>query len=120
MAIAATLTITLSLVGQGQNSQINIPGAVMQNLNSPAEAVLVNLSSGFNALTPPSSPSPVPAFAIIVPPTNSNNSKTLKGVTGDTGIQVFTASPVLIPWIPGTTAMGITSGGSESVTVYWI
>jgi hypothetical protein len=74
------------------------------------------LAAGFNSI-------PVPATALgvtIVPPPGSTNTKTLKGVTGDTGIGVDPASPIVLKFTAAQIAnIGITSGGVETLTLLW-
>jgi len=82
------------------------PGAVPQN---------VALASGANTLT-------VPAGAVwfmLVPPALSIVTKTLKGVTGDTGVVMAPALPFAFGFNPGTVSFVITASGAETVQVFW-
>jgi hypothetical protein len=68
---------------------------------------------------------PVPATAtlgvIIVPPIASVLVKTLKGITGDTGVIIAPAKPTLIAWPAAPPAtLGITSSGIETLTFVWL
>ena len=66
---------------------------------------------------------PVPAAALgvtIVPPPTSTNGKTLKGVTGDTGIPIDPANETSLTFTAGQNAtLGITSIGAETITLFW-
>lgn len=78
----------------------------------------VALSSGFNALSPPSG-----ATHVLIEPVSGAVTWTLKGVTGDTGIALAAAStlptrPVCIP-LGTSPALGITTNGAGVVRVFW-
>ena len=74
------------------------------------------LAAGFNSI-------PVPAAAlgvVIVPPPGSANTKTLKGITGDTGIPIDPAHSTKLTFTAAQNAtIGITSGGIEILTLLW-
>jgi len=74
-------------------------------------------ASAFNNLTVPSG-----AKAVLIDVGTSHSLK-LKGVTGDTGVSLDTACPVLLPISddPATTTLGILNshGSAQSVKVFW-
>ena len=73
------------------------------------ENQVVDLASGFNALTAPAGST----LAIIVPPTTNTQTITAKGVTGDTGIPLSKVLPSIVAIVPGST-WGLTAGGIVS------
>jgi hypothetical protein len=74
----------------------------------------VALIAGANTITPPS----WALRATIVPASGSSNAKTLKGVSGDTGIPLATAESTKIA-LSSASSFVINSTGSETITVYW-
>ena len=74
------------------------------------------LAAGFNSIA-------VPATATgvwIVPPPGSANGKTLKGVTGDTGLAFGPATPIMLSFTAALIAtIGITSVGIETLSLFW-
>ncbi len=79
----------------------------------------VALSSGFNALTPPTG-----ATLCIIEPVSGAVTWTLKGVTGDTGIALAAANTLptkhaVLP-LGSSPALGITTNGAAVARVYWL
>jgi hypothetical protein len=115
MAKTVTTTITSTVVGDGfggigplyNSSVVNATGLPPSS---------VTLAAGFNSI-------PVPATALgvlIVPPAGSTNGKTLKGITGDTGVAVAPAGTLALVWTAGQVAtFGITSVAIETLTLIW-
>ncbi len=50
---------------------------------------------------------------------NTSNVKTLKGLTGDTGILMALDKPFVLTLPASPSALGITSAGSETVLLFW-
>lgn len=115
MAKTATTSVSYALSGDGFNGSPPLFAETFQNTSGtpPGSA---NLVAGFNSI-------PVPATALgvtIVPPPGSTNGKTLKGVTGDTGVPIDPANPTMLKFTAGQIAnLGITSVGTETVTLLW-
>lgn len=120
MSKTATLTATLSISGDGVNESDVIIGPLVIS-PSPALRTIISLSPGANTVTIPTGAGAV-SYCLLIPPSNSVNSKVLKGVTGDTGVQLITSSPMLLPALTfaSPTTFVITSGGFETLTVYWL
>lgn len=79
---------------------------------------VVDLVSGFNALTPPTG-----ARWVIIEPLTGAVTWTLKGVTGDTGVAMSSgalpSAPISMPIRPGV--IGITlASGSGTARVTWL
>lgn len=117
MAKTVTTTTTISISGDNfvgatsgplfsetvTNTTGNVPGSF-------------TLAAGFNSI-------PIPASAvgvIIVPPPGSAITKTLKGITGDTGIPIDPANSTRLKFTAGQNAtFGITSSGIEVLGLLW-
>lgn len=116
--MAKTTTTTISQVIAGDNfaGQGPIFSQAMANSsgNFPGSFVL---ATGFNSIA-------IPATAvgvIIVPPPGSAITKTLKGITGDTGLPVDPANPTMLKWTAGQNAtFGITASGAETIGLLWL
>jgi hypothetical protein len=108
----ATISITVS--GDGFTGPVF--SAVLTNTSGTAPGS-VTLAAGFNSV-------PVPASALgvcIVPPVNSANIKTIKGITGDTGQQLGTATVTVFTFTAAQIAnLGITSTSAETLTLLWL
>lgn len=118
MSKAAALALSLTVQGDGQNTAW-APTVAITNAASPGGSQQIALSSGANTIT-------VPTGAIgfvYVPPSSSGVSKTLKGVSGDTGLPMATAIPTPYDWegaaSPPATFV-ITAASSETGTMYWV
>lgn len=87
---ALTVTFNLSTPGDALNVEIF-------NANSPATVQAINLSSGANTINTTTCPQLATAGAvIIVPPANNGQTLILKGVVGDTGVQLSPVCPTLL------------------------
>jgi hypothetical protein len=107
----ATITVTVS--GDGftgpvfSNSYTNTGGT------APGS---VTLAAGFNTVSVPATATAV----LIVPPPTSTNVKTLKGITGDTGVLLGVATPTFLSFTAAQFAsFGITSVAAETLTLIW-
>lgn len=113
MSVSATNTYSVALTGDVQGA-LTIPG--FNNATSPGQRQTVALAAGANTITPPTGT----RLVVLVPPTNSVNSKTLKGITGDTGVPLDPAGTTILPFSASPGTFVITSGGTETVTFYWL
>ena len=115
MAKLATTGLTYSLSGDGFTGTPPVY-AVARTNPAAVPPGSFTLAVGFNSI-------PVPAAAIgvtIVPPLGSTTTKTLKGVTGDQGIPIDPAGQTKLDFTAGqNAAIGITSGGIETLTLLW-
>lgn len=115
MAKTVTTVCTQTIAGDNFTGQ----GPLFSESLANAAAVppgSFTLAAGFNSIA-------VPAAAlgvVIVPPPGSANTKTLKGVTGDTGIPIDPAHTTTLTFTAAqNAAIGITSGGVEILTLLW-
>ena len=110
VGINATYQGTTTLIGTGigpgaapllQDSQQTTP----TNTNAPPPTSLVT-TGAFQTVAVPSGYTV--SRAQIMAPAGSTNAKTLKGITGDTGLPGWTGGSVTIPVVAGS-SFGITS-----------
>lgn len=115
MAKTTTTNIQFQLSGDGFVASQNLFTSSVAN-SSGTVPTSVALTTGANTIT-------VPAAAVgimIVPPPASSNAKTLKGVSGDTGIALAPAGVVSLPFTAGAvSSIVINSAGSETIAVFW-
>ncbi len=117
MAKTSACSIGVTVTGDGITLTYAPPQSPVENTAAPQGGpVLLALSSGFNTVS-------VPTGAIgclLVPATGSAITKTLKGLTGDTGVPIRTDGPTLL-WLPNSTAsFGLTTSGTENVQIFWL
>lgn len=87
-----------------RNLQITFSGDVVvqviksasDNLVSPGEQQYLNLTTGNNTITVPTAGSTVPTAVTIIPPSANTVDIILKGVNGDTGIQIHDTDPFVL------------------------
>jgi len=113
MAVIAGIAYAATLTGDVAGSLPTL--AAFNNATSPAQRQVVALSAGANTITPAAGS----RMAILVPPSGSTNGKTLKGITGDTGVPLDAAAVACIPLPAGPGTFVITSIGTENLTIYW-
>lgn len=113
MAVTAVITVAVALTGDVVGS-LSIPTQTLSA--SPAERLVVALANGANTLTPPTGT----LAAVFVPPSNSSVTKTLKGVSGDTGLPLATNAPTYVSLAASPGAFVIAANGAENLTVYWL
>ncbi len=111
MSKTSTLSLGLTVTGDGVNDSY-APPPVTNSAAPYGGQVSLALAAGFNTITKPAGA----VGCVITPPATSTNAKTLKGLTGDTGIGIATASPTVLA---ATATFGITSAGIETVLLYW-
>lgn len=114
MAKTSTATTSVTIVGDGMNYAFQ-PQAAISN---PASPGYVNpdlvLSAGFNSVALP----PGTTWWMLVFAATSTNPKTLKGLTGDTGIAIAPNQPLgPFPVPSSVTAIGITATAQETATL---
>ena len=116
MAATATRVTTITYSGDTVGTQ-TISAA--SNAASPASVEIKTLASGFNSITVPTGGATVTGCT-IVPPTGNTTNITLKGVTGDTGIQLHDTDPSSISIDSSVTAIGLTAAAQiTGVRLYW-
>jgi hypothetical protein len=115
MALQPTLTVIYNCVGAiGGSDSIYNSMAAPANTNAPPPTAAA-LQAGNNTILIPASPYVV-TVAFMRPPSNSVNVKTLKGISGDTGLSSWTNQPVVIPCTAGESIV-IGSVGSETIEI---
>src|SRR5712672_2440886 len=104
MSVASNRSITLTDTGDVEYAQ-SFSAAV--NASGSGQNQLVNLASGANTITVPTSARAV----TIIPPSGNITTITLKGVTGDTGVSLHLTDPTSIG-LNGVTTFCLTAGGT--------
>ena len=116
MAVNANRKTTITLTGDVTASYV-IPAAA--NTTSPGSVEVKTLASGANTITVPTGGT-VPKAVTIIPPVGNQDTLTLKGITGDTGIALHLTDPFTISLASTVTSFCLTAGGSiEGVRLYW-
>ena len=92
MAVNATRTVTIAFTNDINGTQTLNAQA---NGSSPGSITIHTLTSGANTITVPTGGSTVKG-ATIIPPAGNVNSITLKGVSGDTGVELSKLDPTSI------------------------
>jgi hypothetical protein len=81
------------------------------NVNSPASETIHTLALGANTITLPTGGSSVKSGTII-PPSDNEETLTLKGISGDTGIALHKTDPTVITFdSPAPADFVLTAGG---------
>lgn len=119
MAKTITLSATATVSGDGQSGTVVLPPsfpAVNSGGSSGGEVALV-LATGANTVAIPSGHQGV----WVIPPAGSVITKTLKGVTGDTGVPIHPTLGMVLFFPLGTANFVITAGGAgETVQILWL
>jgi len=118
MANAFTLTIKVSGSGDYITDFEIAPTWSTTSGHGPRGPENVTLAAGFNALTTPTDATTPPKYCLIIPASTSGNTKTIKGLTGDTGPSPlgWTNQMALIP-LTSAGVFGVTSTAQEVVSV---
>lgn len=82
---------------------------------SPALRVSIVLTTGANTIVPPAGAS----LFVLVPPSGSTVTKTLKGLAADTGYAIAPALPLFLPLAASPASIVITAGAGETCDGYW-
>lgn len=117
MAKKSSLSMTVTVAGDGVNTTYNPVGTPIVNLAAPAGGPLsVALTTGDNTLA-------VPAGAVallVVPDPASVVVKKLKGVGGDTGFTIAPASPSLLGLPSSAVSVLLNASAGETITIEWL
>ena len=115
MAKSVTTVVTSTITGDGYGGSGPFFNQSVVNATGLAPSSFT-LAAGFNSI-------PVPATAlgvVIVPAAGGGNGKTLKGITGDTGIPIAPNGTCVLTWTAAQVAtLGITSVGIETIELIW-
>jgi hypothetical protein len=116
MAKTNTTTISIGIQGDGFAGSTNGTYSNSQSNGAGLAPTSVVTSAGSVTVT-------IPATALgytIVPPPGSAVTKTIKGVAGDTGLNMAPALPMSVPLTAALQAsFVITASGIETVLVFW-
>jgi hypothetical protein len=117
MAVTATRATSITFAG---DEQASLSFSAANNSVSPGAISVLTLSAGFNTITLPTGGT-TPVAATIVPPPGNTQTMVLKGVTGDTGIQLHKTDPSTVTFDnPPPVSFGITAGGTiTGLRVVW-
>jgi len=116
MAVTSTRTTTIVYSGDVVGTQTVTAAS---NTVSPGSIEIINLVSGANTITVPTGGS-TPTAVTIHPPTANAASITLKGVTGDTGVQLHDTDPSTISLDSTVTTFVLTASAAVTgVRLYW-
>lgn len=116
MAVTSNRGITIAFTGDviADNTF-----SAAESIVSPGQIDIVSLSSGANTITPPSGGT-TPKAVTIVPPAGNNNTITLKGITGDTGVVLHKTDPSSIALNSSTATFVLTASADiAGVRLIW-
>lgn len=117
MAVRATRSVVITWDGDVEGTQ-TIQAAA--NAASPGSIEVQALALGANTITVPSSTGVTVTSVTIVPPTGNTVAITLKGVTGDTGINLHLTDPTTIALASGVTSFVLTAASAiQGVRFFW-
>lgn len=86
-----------------------------ESLVSPGSIETIELVAGNNTITVPDNA----VSATIIPPSANEETLTLKGVNGDTGIGLARISPTSIGLASGVTSFVIAAGDDMTIRIVW-
>lgn len=107
MAKTAVLTSVTSVLGDGNSLQFLANNSA--NLNAPPP-ISFTLANGTSTIATPSSTIFSYSLLSLVPPPNSTVAKTIKGISGDTGLSGWTNQPITVPAATGGTFVIVSNG----------
>ncbi len=114
MSKTSLTSIGITVTGDGENATYQAP--IITNVAAVYGGQLsYALASGFNALSVPTGAMGL----LITPPVTSTIVKTLKGITGDTGLILSAVSPTFLSLDSTQTTVGIDASGTETVLLHW-
>lgn len=116
MATTATRSTTIVFTGDVTGTEVYTAAS---NSSSPGQLQIVALSSGNNTITLPTSSTTV-ASVTILPPTGNSVALILKGIAGDTGINLHPTDPTTIAFPnSGVTSFVINAGSAVNIRLTW-
>lgn len=115
MSKTATVYMSANVSGDSVSESIGPLSQVMTN--SPAQHFFQNIQNGNTTIQVPQIPSP-PSYVLLIPPSNSANSKWLMS-SGDTvGYQIQTTLPTLVSVGP-ISSFVIRGAGAETIEIWF-
>ncbi len=116
MAKTSTTTVGVTVSGDGVTASITPTGSPVTNTAAPhGGPIAFSLASGFITV-----PTATTIGVVVIPPVASVISKTLKGLTGDTGFLIRENAPSVLMFPTGTATIKITAGSAEDVQLLWL
>lgn len=116
MTIRSTRKITTSSRG---DIDFDDTYSAAENIVAPGQTELRSLASGANTITVPTGGS-TPTACTIIPPAANAVTITLKGVTGDTGVQLHSTDPTSLAIDDSVTTFCLTAGDAiDGVRLVW-
>jgi hypothetical protein len=116
MSTTAQRTTHITFTGDVELADSFVAAA---NANSPGQTVVMQLASGANVITPPSSSCTTKAVTILPPATNTADI-TLKGTTADVGIVLHNTDPTTIALDSPTTILVLSAASTiDGVRLIW-
>jgi len=116
MSVTAQRTTLITFTGDIELADSFVAAA---NLTSPGQVQIMQLASGSNVITPPSSSCTTKAVTIL-PPTGNTTDITLKGTLADVGVVLHNTDPTTIA-LDSPTAVFVLSAASTiaGVRLIW-
>lgn len=105
MAVTSKRNVVVTMTGDFEFAEVF---KAAENADSPGGSALITLASGANTITVPTGGSTVTGCTII-PPVDNTTNITLKGVTGDTGVQLHDEDPTSLGIDPAITSFCLTA-----------
>lgn len=116
MSVTSARKISITLTGD--ISATHVINAA-SNVTSPGAVEVKTLASGANTITVPTGGT-VPKAVTIVPPVGNQDTITLKGISGDTGVILHLTDPSSISLHSTVTTFILTAADDiEGVRFYW-
>jgi hypothetical protein len=115
MAVTAQRTTTIQFTGDVQAANTF---SAANNAASPGQIEVKALAAGDNTITPPSGGT-TPKSVTIIPPSGNVNLLKLKGVGGDTGIELHKTDPTTIALNSPTNTFVINAAAITNIRMVW-
>jgi len=117
MAIEATITVIYQAVGAvGGTDSITNSMVSPDNTNAPPPGAATLQGGANNVILIPNGFTVTSAY--LRPPVTSTNSKTVKGVSSDTGLPGWTNQPIVVP-VTANGQIVIFSTSLETIEINW-
>lgn len=117
MAVTAVRSTVITFSGDVSS---NLQYDAADNIESPGSRTIQDLASGANTITVPSATSITVTAVTIIPPADNEETITLKGVTGDTGVSLHPTDPTTIALASGVVNFVLTAGDAiADVAFVW-
>ena len=120
MAISATYSATVTLLGNtlgsgGQPLMQDSQQTTPTNTNAPPPSSAQLVAGSITILVPTGY---TVSRCTMLPPSASANAKTVKGISGDTGLSGWTTGSITVPVVAGGSFV-VVSAGTETLQIGW-